>query len=72
MLCNNCRDLNRASETPAKAFADSPLSGQFCEICGNLLPVPDTVDGMLRKLIQLARFGLDGESNPILVDSEDL
>ena len=72
MHCNKCRELNRGSEMPTKASADSPLSGQFCEICGHLLPVHDTDDGMLRKLTQLARFGLDGESHPILVDSEDL
>ena len=72
MLCNHCRELKRAGDGRAGTAGDSPLSGQFCEVCGDLLPVPDTIDGMLRKLTQLARFGLDGESHPILINGEDL
>ncbi len=49
----------------------SGLSSQFCISCGRLLPVSDSVNEMLGKLTQLARFGLDAESRPILAGGED-
>ena len=43
----------------------------FCEGCGVLLPATDSMDGMLRKLTQLARFGLDAESAPLLASGTE-
>lgn len=71
MRCNSC-DQDWAERSVAVESESFPgINTQFCGHCGALLPVPDTVGTMLEKLTQLARFGLDAESRPILSRPED-
>jgi len=45
------------------------LSGVLCARCGTILPPEDLTDQLLRKLSQLAEFGLVGEARPLLEPS---
>jgi len=65
VFCDQC-DHSWSDREKATDAELGGLSSQFCVRCGRLLPVRDSVDGMLGKLTQLARFGLDAESRPIL------
>ena len=71
MHCDRCSAYKLDKRLRPTRMPSDGVSAQFCEACGDLLPVRDSVDGMLEKLTQLARFGLDAESRPMLVDSED-
>lgn len=42
------------------------LRAVTCSSCGALLPMHDSIEAMLLKLTQLARFGLDAEGRPLL------
>lgn len=70
VLCDQC-DHNRSGREMETEPELGGLSSQFCIRCGRLLPVPDSVEEMLGKLTQLARFGLDAESRPILAGGEE-
>ena len=70
MFCDQC-DHSWSDREMATEPELGGLSSQFCIRCGRLLPVPDSVGEMLGKLTQLARFGLDVESRPILGGGED-
>ncbi len=73
MLCDRCRDRSHkllwAREAALRGMAS--VGTLFCEGCGILLPATDSMDGMLRKLTQLARFGLDAESAPLLASGTE-
>ena len=71
MKCDRCRAYKVDKSLGSTRMSSNGVSGQFCEACGDLLPVRDSVHGMLEKLTQLARFGLDAESRPMLADSDD-
>ena len=59
------RRVGLRDESAGVASADG-LSVLLCHRCGAVLPAADAVDTMLRKLTQLARFGIGAESGPIL------
>jgi len=71
MLCNRCdeetapRDRRRRPPLEAPALGGG-LSALVCARCGTILPAPDPVRRMLEKLSQLSRFGLGGDSGPLL------
>ena len=42
-----------------------------CQRCGTVLPPLDTGEAMLRKLSQLAQFGIGAGAGPLLTPGED-
>jgi len=72
MLCQQCeRDVllgHRERPNPLGATADK-LAGLVCAQCGTVLPADDVTRRLLEKLTQLSRFGLGGESAPLLEPS---
>jgi hypothetical protein len=68
MLCDSCR--NEARPAGNAGLAGLPggdrLGDILCEGCGELLPARDATDRFLRRLTQLASFGLAGGGGPIL------
>ena len=68
VLCDRCNALERDRQRTGHAGKVASANVHFCDACGDLLPVRDSIDGMLQKLTQLSRFGLDAESNPILLN----
>ncbi len=72
MLCSSCRLLAHASrrETTAVSLWRGPggerVRALLCSGCGTVLPLGRTLDAMLAKLAQLARFGLDSAGRPLL------
>lgn len=67
MLCETCRNELK-KEAPA---GGEPLPGSdrlveiLCVGCGELLPPHDSTDLFLKRLAQLAAFGLAGGGEPI-------
>ncbi len=70
MLCQKCERevaLGERGRRPTPPSAKHPdLNAQLCAGCGALLPAEDGTRRMLEKLSQLSRFGLGGESPPLL------
>ncbi len=70
MLCEKCeREAalgKRGRRIPAAAVKHPDLNAQLCTSCGAVLPAEDGTRRMLEKLSQLSRFGLGGESPPLL------
>lgn len=70
MLCDRCESTNCGTNLRATArigaVGGHRLLGMWCAQCGTLLSSGDSVDAMLGKLSQLARFGLGAGSGTIL------
>lgn len=71
MLCLDCsnRPLPEPGAQPAASVLKegiSRLGNLYCAACGSLLPLTDSVDGMMSKLVQLDRFGLSAFAAPLL------
>ena len=71
MLCLECATrspLPRVRLAPSSASSDSlsKLRSLVCASCGSLLPLTDSTDGLLFKLVQLDRFGLGAFAAPLL------
>ena len=62
---------SRWSADAANREADAALRGLLCQRCGALLPASQADDFMLRRLSQLARFGLGAGSGPLLSSETD-
>lgn len=64
MLCRRCVDLVRrgggylARQPSGFAAAGGALEAVLCAGCGTVLPLDDSTEQLLRKLSQLAGFGL--------------
>ena len=74
MLCEKCqRDSgqgkNRHTPPLAQPASAERLLGLLCARCGKVLPAEDGTKRLLDKLSQLSRFGLGGESPPLLGSS---
>jgi hypothetical protein len=71
MLCRRCERVVQAhgtmrlwvSRAPAE---DSPWRSVLCARCGAVLPPEEMTERLVRKLSQLARFGLGGDTTPLL------
>ena len=63
MLCPHC-------ETPVLAAQRSAPAGALCLQCGALLPPVGLARRLLAKSMQLARFGLADQGDPILKPSD--
>jgi hypothetical protein len=71
MLCLEC--ATRAPKPRSRHFVESPpleglsrLRSLVCSGCGSLLPLTDSADGLISKLVQLDRFGLGAFAAPLL------
>jgi len=51
------------SRAPAE---DSPWRSVLCARCGAVLPPEEMTERLMRKLSQLAQFGLGGDTLPLL------
>lgn len=70
MLCVQCQKFSRhAGPRRPVSHSDLPgwhrLQGVLCSGCGELLPPLNGTEQMLRKLSDLARFGLAAGGGPI-------
>jgi len=71
MLCRRCDGVVQArgtmrvwlSRAPAE---DSPWRSVLCARCGAVLPPEEMTERLMRKLSQLAQFGLGGDTLPLL------
>lgn len=71
MLCLQCatrspRPKARHLKSPLGVDGVSRLRSLVCAGCGSLLPLTDSTEGLLSKLIQLDRFGLGAFAAPLL------
>jgi hypothetical protein len=71
MLCLECatrspRPRVRYLENPVVQEGMCRLRSVVCSGCGSLLPLTDSADGLLSKLVQLDRFGLGAFAAPLL------
>ena len=71
MLCLKCatrspRPRVRYLKSPHGLEGVSRLRSLVCAGCGSLLPLTDSTDGLLSKLMQLDRFGLGAFAAPLL------
>jgi len=70
MLCEKCKrdgvQSGRARGIRGASAKHPELNSQLCSNCGSVLPAEDGTRRMLEKLLQLSRFGLGGESPPLL------
>ena len=70
MLCERCERemvLGNRGRSDRNSGGEHPgLNSQLCSNCGAVLPAEDGTQRMLEKLLQLSRFGLGGESPPLL------
>jgi hypothetical protein len=71
MLCLECatrspRPRIRHVHEPPALEGLSRLRSLVCSGCGTLLPLTDSAEGLLTKLIQLDRFGLGAFAEPLL------
>lgn len=71
MLCLEC--ATRSPRPRIRHVSDSEavpgrgrLASLVCSACGGLLPLTDSTDGLLSKLVQLDRFGLGAFAAPLL------
>jgi hypothetical protein len=68
--CNQCESVGarRARRVLPEGGTEppTPVRGLLCEHCGTVLPANETDDHLLRRLEQLARFGLGASSAPLL------
>ncbi len=60
MRCQVCEDVASSSETADRRLRAGIETDLFCERCGVALPPHGAVEPMLRRLSQLARFGVAG------------
>lgn len=71
MLCFDCATRSprpRLRHAPAEPGPEgmSRIRSVVCDGCGCLLPLTDSADGLLSKLVQLDRFGLGAFAAPLL------
>lgn len=71
MLCLECATRSprpRTRHTLGNPSLEglSRLRSLVCSGCGSLLPLIDSTDGLLSKLVQLDRFGLGAFAAPLL------
>lgn len=70
MLCTTCKMLPDSAKERGQSAHSLPgwerLREVMCEACGALLPPMSQTDRMLRRLSELARFGLAAGGQPIL------
>ena len=71
MLCLEC--ATRTPRPRTRQLIEGPpreglnrLRSLVCAGCGSLLPLSDTTEGLLSKLVQLDRFGLGAFAAPLL------
>ena len=71
MLCLECatrspRPRVRQTHIGTTSEGARRLRSLVCAGCGSLLPLTDSADGLLCKLVQLDRFGLGAFAAPLL------
>jgi hypothetical protein len=69
MLCQQCEREVLLGRRERPDATTEKLAGLVCGRCGKVLPVDDGTRRLLDKLTQLSRFGLGGESPPLLEPS---
>jgi hypothetical protein len=70
VICKRCKELvptkrRQGDREPARA-GNPAVRGLLCERCGCVLPEEHVDDRMLRRLTQMAQFGIGAESGPLL------
>lgn len=78
MLCLECATrsplprVRHLRETVPSLEGLTRIRSLVCSGCGGLLPLTDSTDGLLSKLIQLDRFGLGAFAGPLLHDNRSV
>ena len=64
MFCERCKNTVALPQDAEPGIARMPLhplgelGALICEACGSVLPPPEATPGRIRKMAQLARFGI--------------
>jgi hypothetical protein len=72
MLCLECATrlphprVRHLHESASELEGLSKIRSLVCSGCGSLLPLTDSTEGLLSKLIQLDGFGLGAFAGPLL------
>jgi hypothetical protein len=72
MFCERCERSSATTERPrmtrskVRVWSQQSLADLLCAACGAILPAEGFAERLLRKHLQLARFGLVSAAGPLL------